>query len=44
MGVLVVIIIPGYSPRLGISGESYPGQSIMPDMLFDMGSAGKFTI
>jgi D-alanyl-D-alanine carboxypeptidase len=26
---------------LGTSGESYPGRSITPEMLFDMGSAGK---
>jgi D-alanyl-D-alanine carboxypeptidase len=41
MGVSVAIIIPGYRPWLGVSGESYPAQPITTDMLFDMGSAGK---
>ena len=41
MGVSVAIIVPGYSPWLGVSGESYPGHPITPDMLFDMASAGK---
>lgn len=41
MGVSVTIIAPGYAPWLGVSGESYPGQPITPDMLFDMASAGK---
>jgi hypothetical protein len=41
MGVSVAIIAPGYKPWLGVSGESYPGHSIRPDMLFDMGSTGK---
>lgn len=40
-GVSVAIIVPGYSPWLGTSGESYSGRPITPDMLFDMGSAGK---
>ena len=41
MGVSVAIIVPGYNPWLGVSGESYPGHSIKPEMLFDMGSTGK---
>ena len=40
-GVSVAVIVTGHSPWLGTSGESYPGRSITPDMLFDMGSAGK---
>ena len=40
-GVSVAIIVPSYRPWLGVSGESYPGRPITPDMLFDMGSAGK---
>ena len=40
-GVSVAIIVPGHRPWLGVSGESYPGVPITPDMLFDMGSAGK---
>jgi D-alanyl-D-alanine carboxypeptidase len=41
IGVSAAIIVPGYEPWLGTSGESYPGQPITEDMLFDMGSAGK---
>jgi len=41
MGASVAIIVPGYNPWLGVSGESYPGRSIRPEMLFDMGSTGK---
>lgn len=40
-GVSVAIIIPGYKPWAGVSGESYPGQPVNPDMLFDMASASK---
>jgi D-alanyl-D-alanine carboxypeptidase len=41
IGVSTAIIVPGYRPWLGVSGESYPGQPIAPDMLFDTASAGK---
>ena len=41
MGISVAIIVPGYHPWLGVSGESHPGQPITKDMLFDMASAGK---
>jgi D-alanyl-D-alanine carboxypeptidase len=41
MGVSVAIIVPNYRPWLGVSGESYPGHPITPDMLFDTASAGK---
>lgn len=34
-GVSVAIIIPGYKPWAGVSGESYPGQPVNPDMLFE---------
>ena len=44
MGVSAAIIIPGYEPWLGVSGESYAGQPITEDMLFDMGSAGKILV
>ncbi len=40
-GVSVAVIVPDHAPWLGTSGESYPGRPITPDMLFDMGSAGK---
>lgn len=44
MGISVAILVPGHSPWMGVSGESYPGQPITPDMLFDMASAGKFIL
>jgi len=44
IGISVAIIVPGYDPWLGVSGESHPGQPITPDMLFDMGSAGKMIV
>jgi D-alanyl-D-alanine carboxypeptidase len=40
-GVSVAVIVPGFRPWLGTSGESYPGRKITENMLFDMGSAGK---
>jgi D-alanyl-D-alanine carboxypeptidase len=43
-GVSVAIILPGYEPWLGVSGESYAGQPITEEMLFDMGSAGKILV
>jgi D-alanyl-D-alanine carboxypeptidase len=44
MGVSVAIIVPGYEPWLGVSGESYPGQPITSGMLFDMGSISKLIL
>jgi len=44
MGVSAAIILPGYEPWLGVSGESYAGQPITEDMLFDIGSAGKILV
>jgi CubicO group peptidase (beta-lactamase class C family) len=44
VGVSAAIIVPGYEPWLGVSGESHPGQPITPDMLFDIGSAGKIIL
>lgn len=41
MGASVAIIAPGHRPWLGVSGESYPGRPITPDMLFDMASISK---
>ena len=41
MGVSAAIIVPGYQPWLGVSGESYPDHPISEDMLFDTASAGK---
>ena len=41
VGVSAAIIIPGYEPWLGVSGESHPGHPITEEMLFDTGSAGK---
>jgi D-alanyl-D-alanine carboxypeptidase len=44
VGVSAAIIVPGYEPWLGASGESHPGQPVTEDMLFDMGSAGKILV
>lgn len=44
IGVSAAIVVPGYEPWLGVSGDSYPGQPITNDMLFDMGSAGKILL
>jgi len=43
-GVSAAIIVPGHRPWRGASGESHPGQPITPDMVFDMGSVGKFLL
>jgi D-alanyl-D-alanine carboxypeptidase len=44
VGISAAIIVPGYEPWLGTSGESHPGQPATEDMLFDMGSAGKILV
>jgi D-alanyl-D-alanine carboxypeptidase len=44
MGVSAAIVVPDYGPWVGVSGESYPGRPVTPDMLFDMGSAGKLVM
>jgi len=41
IGVSAAIIVDGEGIWTGVSGESYPGRPVTPDMLFDMGSAGK---
>lgn len=40
-GVSAAIIVDGEGMWAGVSGESYPGRAVSPDMLFDTGSAGK---
>jgi len=40
-GVSAAIVVPGHRPWVGVSGESYPGRPVTPDVLFDTGSAGK---
>jgi CubicO group peptidase (beta-lactamase class C family) len=41
IGVSAAIIVEDEGIWTGVSGESYPGRPVTPDMLFDMGSAGK---
>jgi D-alanyl-D-alanine carboxypeptidase len=40
-GVSAAVVMPGGEVWTGVSGISEPGVPITPDMLFDMGSAGK---
>ena len=44
VGVSAAIIVDGEGIWSGVSGESYPGHPVAPDMLFDMGSAGKMLV
>jgi CubicO group peptidase (beta-lactamase class C family) len=44
MGVSAAIVVPGHRPWVGVSGASYSGHPVAPDMLFDMGSAGKLVM
>jgi D-alanyl-D-alanine carboxypeptidase len=41
VGVSAAVIMPDGNRWVGVSGVSHEGVSITPDMLFDMGSAGK---
>ena len=41
MGVSVAVITPDGARWTGVGGYSHPGAPITPDMLFDLGSAGK---
>jgi D-alanyl-D-alanine carboxypeptidase len=41
IGVSAAIVDAEGRVWTGVSGDSYPGQPITDDMLFDMGSAGK---
>jgi len=40
-GASATIIVEGEGMWAGVTGESYPGRPVTPDMLFDAGSAGK---
>ncbi len=41
IGVSAAIVDAEGNAWTGVSGNSYPGQPVKPDMVFDMGSAGK---
>ncbi len=41
LGISAAVIVPGYAPWVGVSGSSYPGQPLTPEMLFHMGSIAK---
>ena len=40
-GISAAIIVPGFSPWTGVSGNSQPNAPIVQDMLFDVGSIQK---
>jgi D-alanyl-D-alanine carboxypeptidase len=44
VGVSAAVIVPGYEPWWGGSGESHPGQPVTREMLFDTASAGKLLV
>jgi D-alanyl-D-alanine carboxypeptidase len=44
VGVSAAVIVPGYEPWWGGSGESHPGQPVTREMLFDTASAGKILV
>jgi D-alanyl-D-alanine carboxypeptidase len=41
LGISAAVIVPGYKPWSGVSGNSHPNVPIKPDMLFDAGSIAK---
>jgi D-alanyl-D-alanine carboxypeptidase len=41
LGISAALIVPGYQPWLGTSGNSHAGVPVTPDMLFDTGSIAK---
>jgi D-alanyl-D-alanine carboxypeptidase len=41
LGISAVVLVPGYEPWLGVSGNSHPGAPLKTDMLFNMGSIAK---
>ena len=41
VGISAAVIVPGYKPWLGFSGNSHPGVPVTNDMLFNMGSIAK---
>jgi len=41
LGISAAIIVPGYKPWLGVSGNSHPGAPVTNDHLFNVGSIAK---
>lgn len=41
VGISAAVIVPGYKPWVGVSGNSRPGVPVTNDMLFNMGSIAK---
>lgn len=41
LGISAAVIVPGYRPWSGVSGNSHPGVPVTPDMVFDAGSIAK---
>ncbi len=41
VGISAAVIVPGYTPWVGVSGNSHPGVPVTNDMLFNMGSIAK---
>lgn len=41
VGISAAVIVPGYKPWVGVSGNSHPGVPVTDDMLFNVGSVAK---
>lgn len=41
LGISAAVIVPGYRPWVGVTGDSQPGVPIHADMLFNVGSVAK---
>jgi D-alanyl-D-alanine carboxypeptidase len=41
LGISAAVIVPGFEPWAGVSGDSHPGIPVSPDMLFNVGSIAK---
>lgn len=41
LGISAAVIVPGYQPWVGVTGQSQPGVPIHADMLFNVGSVAK---
>jgi D-alanyl-D-alanine carboxypeptidase len=41
LGISAAVIVPGYEPWVGVSGNSHPGVPLTSDMLFNVGSVAK---
>lgn len=38
VGISAAVMVSGYKPWVGVSGNSRPGVAVKPDMLFNMGA------